>query len=151
MRPKKPHMLMSDTKMDASLKPSASPICPMLFITHIPVPTPQRKDANRIQKSYVCIVCTTVRSSPITGFLFLSASSSLTIAVTASCFSIEDFWGASNGSLLLGCSVSELDFDLNRTTYKGTANGKARRKISATAKYKERTWPWFPVMSKANK
>lgn len=140
MRPKKPHMLMSDTKMDASLKPSASPICPMLFITHIPVPTPQRKDANRIQKSYVCNICTTVCSSPINGFLFLSASSTLTIAVTISCFYVEDFLGASNGSLL-GCSMSELDFDLNRTTYKGTANGKARRKMSPTAKYKERTRP----------
>lgn len=57
IRPKKPKMLMSDTKTDTLGCPRATPICPMLFNTAIPGPTPQRKDANRHQKSNDRITC----------------------------------------------------------------------------------------------
>jgi len=102
IRPKNPNILVRETKSETSGYPRANPIWPILFITAKPVPTPQRNDTNKIQKSTLFSASNIVCSSPTTGALFSTKPSSSTAATLSLSFSPLP----SNGSFALCPSTS---------------------------------------------
>ena len=145
--PKKPQMLVNETKIETSAYPRARPICPMLFMTANPVPTPHRNDTNMIQKSKLFRTSAIVCSSPITGLRFTLSSSEIAKPPSSSFPTTTALSPSSSGSGRRGCSASsELELELHRAEkneYAGTATGEARRTRRTAAKARERAAPGF--------
>ena len=133
MVPERAQMLIMETKMETSVKPSASPIWPMLFITAKPVPTPHKNDKNNTQKSTVNASYNMVWSSPSTGLLFsippwfFSSSfrsvgdggNSLSAAAAAPTTVSSAISDLSKGSSTRPSAISDLSKDLNSERRRG--------------------------------
>uniref|UniRef100_A0A0D3H9E8 Uncharacterized protein n=1 Tax=Oryza barthii TaxID=65489 RepID=A0A0D3H9E8_9ORYZ len=122
----------------------ATPICPRLFITASPVPTPIRNDANMSQKSSDMSACAIVCSSPSTGFSpgpRASAAAAAAVAfATRSGADAAD--SASSTSAFANFRVFIQDF---HATCAGTAAGDARSTRSTATKTADTTPPPPPT------